>query len=96
MKSPSKDDCISQVLKEQDELEIYLEFKEIQCMSKLKFKAWVQEKVKEKAFEYLMNKKDSRNSDNAKGKLLNYSTLIMNQYLTHKETKVLIDEISGL
>ena len=42
-----------------------------------------------------MNKKDSRNSDNAKGKLLNYSILIMNQYLTHKETEMLIDEKSG-
>ena len=40
-------------------------------MSKLKFKALVQEKVSEKAFEYLMNKKDSRDSDNAKGKLFN-------------------------
>ena len=92
MKSPSKDDWISQVLKEQDEFEINLELNEIQCMSKLKFKSLVQEKVKEKAFKYLMNKKDSRDSDNAKGKLSNYSTLAMNQYLTHKETEMSIDE----
>ena len=37
-------------------------------------------------------KKYSSNSENAIGKLLNYSTLIMMQYLTHKETEMSIDE----
>ena len=95
MKSPSKDDWIIQVLREQYELEINLGFEEIQFMSKLKFKTLVQEKVKEKVFQYLLNKKDSRNFKNAKGKLLSYSTLIMSQYLTPKETEMSIYEKSG-
>ena len=95
MKSPSKDDWIIQVLREQYELEINLGFEEIKFMSKLKFKTLVQEKVKEKVFQYLMKKKDSRNFENAKGKLLSYSTLIMSQYLTPKETEMSIYEKSG-
>ena len=42
-----------------------------------------------------MNKKDSRNFKNAKGKLLSYSTLKMSQYLTPKETEMSIYEKSG-
>ena len=50
MKSPSKDDWIIQVLREQYELEINLGFEEIQFMSKFKFKTLVQEKEKRKFF----------------------------------------------
>ena len=53
MKSSSKDDWITQVLKEQDKLEINLGFEEIHLMPKLKFKAIVQGKVKEKDFKPL-------------------------------------------
>ena len=53
MKSSSKDDWITQVLKEQDKLEINLGFEEIHLMPKLKFKAIVQGKVNEKDFKPL-------------------------------------------
>ena len=51
MKFPVKNDWISQVLEE--ELDIDNSLIEIQSMTKSKFKALVQERIKQKAFEHL-------------------------------------------
>ena len=57
MKFPVKNDWISQVLEEQEELDINNSLIEIQSMTKSKFKALVQKKIKQKAFEHLKRKK---------------------------------------
>ena len=65
MKTPSHNDWVSSVLEEMIELEIDLEIEDIRYMKKEKFKALVNEKVQEKAFQYLLEKKASRKSERA-------------------------------
>ena len=54
-------------------------------MSKERVKFLVQEKVRIKAFEYVISKKEAKISDMAKGKTLQYECLEMSEYLTHIE-----------
>ena len=54
MKFPTQNDWVSTVLEDIVELDISLELKESEEMSKERFKSIVQEKVKSKAFEYLI------------------------------------------
>ena len=44
-------------------------------MSKSKCKALVQESMKQKAFKNVIRKKESRNSENGKGKVLKYDKI---------------------
>ena len=60
MKTPSHNDWVSSVLEEMIELEIDLEIEDIKYMKKEKVKALVNEKVQEKAFQYLLEKKASK------------------------------------
>ena len=69
MKSPTNNDWSSQVLQEQEELDISFSLEDIKQMSKLKFKSVVQSKTKHKAFKFLLEKKESRHSKNSKGQL---------------------------
>ena len=48
--------------------------------------------MQQKAFKYLIEKKESRNSERAKGKLLEYNELIMSEYLSSNESELSIDE----
>ena len=92
MKFPTQNDWVSTVLEDIVELDISLELKEIEEMSKERFKSIVQEKVKIKAFEYLISKKESRISVRAKGKALKYERLEMSEYLTPIEHDLSISE----
>ena len=57
MKSPTQNDWVSTALEDIEELEINLELEEIEEMSRERFKSIVKEKVKIKAFEYLIKEK---------------------------------------
>ena len=92
MNFPTQHDWVSTILEELNELEIDLELEEIELLSKEKFKSIVNEKVEAKAFEYLINKKDERKSDNAKGKYLVNEQLEMAEYLTPMEEDLSISE----
>ena len=56
------------------------------------FKSIVKGKVKDKAFKYLMDKREDRISINSKGKNLKYSELSMAPYLCAYEVKISIGE----
>ena len=95
MKSPTNNDWSSQVLQEQEELDIFFSLEDIKQMSKARFKSEVQNKTKQKAFQYLMGKKESRISENSRGKKLDYIGLEMAGYLSSEETELSIDEKNG-
>ena len=80
------------MLEDIEELDIQLELGSIKDMKKIKFKSIVKEKVKFGAFAYLMEKKAARKSDNARGKLLEYSVLEKSEYLTPIEHDFSIEE----
>ena len=61
-------------------------------MKKSSFKKIVKEAVQKKAFLYLQERKESRNSDNAKGKKLSYSEFAMAEYLCPSEENFTINE----
>ena len=92
MNSPTYQDWVSTVLEDIEELDIQLELGSIKDMKKIKFKSIVKEKVKFGAFTYLMEKKAARQSDNARGKLLEYSVLEKSEYLTPIEHDFSIEE----
>ena len=85
LNSPTSQDWVVTVLQDIEELDIQLELGSIKDMKKVKFKNIVKEKVKCGAFEYLMDKKAARKSENAKGKLLEYEHLEKSEYLTPLE-----------
>ena len=92
MEFPTQNDWVSTVLEDLVELEISLELEEIEKMSKERYKSLIQEKVRFKAFEYLLSKKEARISDMAKGKALKYESLAMSEYLTPIENDLFISE----
>ena len=61
MNSPTSQDWVSTVLEDIEELDIQLELGSIKDMTKIKFKSIVKEKVKFKAFAYLMENKQQEN-----------------------------------
>ena len=79
MNFPSHNDWVSSVLENMEELEIGLEIEDIQVMSKVKFKEYVNENVSETAFKYLTKRKASRNLDGSKGKCLEYIVVLICQ-----------------
>ena len=92
LNSPTNNDWVSTVLEDLEMLDFQLEIGDIKEMKKGQFKAIVKEKVKSGAFQYLLNKKAGRISENAKGKLLEYNDLEMSEYLYTKENNFSIDE----
>ena len=92
MKSPSHNDWVSSVLEDMIQLEINLELEDIKYMKKEKYRTFVNDKVQQKAFEFLVERKSSRNSDRAKGKLLEYNELILSEYLSSSENDLSIVE----
>ena len=52
----------------------------------------IKSQVELKAFESLINKKESRHSEHAKGKLLKYSKLEMQAYLSASDVNISIEE----
>ena len=66
IKFPTQNDWVSSVLEELDKLVIDFELEQIENMSKEKYKSIVKERVELIAFEYLIDKKEGRTSDNAK------------------------------
>ena len=75
-----------------EEMELDMELEDIGHISKRIFKSIVKGKVKDKAFKYLMDKREDRISINSKGKNLKYSELSMAPYLCASEVKISIDE----
>lgn len=94
LSNPTHRDWVSQVLQELEELEIQLEIEEIEVMSKVQYKSLIKEAVYNRAFSDLLRRKEGRNSDNAKGKMIKYTEFKEaeylspeNEYLTIKEKK---------
>ena len=92
MKNQTKGDWVSSVLEDIEELELGIELKEIKYMSKDLFRKTIKSQVELKAFESLINKKESRHSEHAKGKLLKYSKLEMQGYLSASGVNISIEE----
>ena len=78
---PTAKDWVSQVLEELEDLSINLEIEEIKVMKRVFFKKIVKEAVKQKAFSYLLKKKEGRKSENAKGRNIKYEEFAMAEYL---------------
>ena len=86
LKQPTKGDWATTVQSDLKELNIAETLSEIKRMSKNKFKNLVKIKIKENAFNYLMNKRGS------KGNQIEYSSLEMAEYLLPYNHEVKIDE----
>ena len=92
MKSPRQGDWVTQVLSDLNQLEIELSLEEIQVMSFDKYNSILKRKIGNLAFLWLMEKKNSRTSENAKGKKLKYSELKMAEYLYSAEIDISTEE----
>ena len=92
LSNPTKGDWVSDILEVREEVEFGLELEEIGAMSKQRFKSLVRNKVKLKAFQYLIEKREERVSIHSKGKELRYSELSMAQYLCASDIDMSIDE----
>ena len=92
MNKPSNKDWVSTVLVDMEDLKIDLELEDMKKIPKSKFKEYINEKVRGAAFEYLLDKKLSRNSERAKGKLLEYCDFEMSEYLTPIDHDISIDD----
>ena len=75
-KSPTRGDWVSCCMKDLKYLNINLIFDNIKSMKKNEYKIFLQESIKNEAFEYLLNKQGS------KGKEIKYSSLKMSEYLS--------------
>ena len=71
-RSPTQNDWVSQVLKDLEDIELEIEFKDICSFSKDKFKEIVNEHVLKFSYSQLIQKKQNRTSDNAKGRNIKY------------------------
>ena len=92
LKNPTKGDWVTSVMEEMDELELGLQLDDIKSMTKNSFRKIVKEKVQQKALEYLLNKKESHISENAKGKLLKYEKLKIQEYLNSSNLNISVNE----
>ena len=92
LKDPKQGDWASQVLKDLKELEIQYELEQIQQMSYNKYSQLLTSNIDNLAFNWLMNKKRSRTSENAKGKDLNYTQFKMADYLCPLDENISINE----
>ena len=85
MKSPIKVDWTTQVLKDMNEIKLNIDIQDIPKFSQSKFKNIVKGKVRLHAFKQLLDDKNKRMSEDAKGKLISYKEFDMQSYL--KPTK---------
>ena len=92
LKNPTQKDWVSQVLEDMENLSIHLEIEDIKNMKKPCFKKIVKEAVRKEAFLYLIGRKESRISENAKGKKIEYVELGMAEYLLPNEENMSIEE----
>ena len=81
MKNPRQGDWVSSVLNDLNSLDIHEDIEEIGIMKKEKFSLILNDRIEALAFKWLLDKKKSRKSENAKGKDLKYSFLQMAEYL---------------
>ena len=86
--NPKSTDWVSQVIKDLKHIKLNLEFDEIEVMPQAKFKHIVREKVKNTAFEYLINKKCSRD----KVKHIIHEHFKMAGYLNENEMELTVKE----
>ena len=92
LKNSKQGDWASQVLQDLEDFNIDLQIEEIQNMSKVKFKLIVKDCGTKFAFDRLMEKKEARKSQNARGKNIKYSELKMASYLTSENIDSTIEE----
>ena len=83
---PSKGDWASTCQKDLKDLEICQSLEEIKSMTKTKFRNLIKVKIKEKAFNYLIEKRGQ------KGKEINYFNLKMANYLLPNNQGLKIEE----
>ena len=81
VKSPSHNDWVSQVLRDLEDINLSIEFDEIENLSKDKFKEILLAHVHNYSFSELIIKKESRKSENAKGRNIHYKEHCMQTYL---------------
>ena len=81
MKHPKQGDWVSQVLNDLINLDIHEDLEQIGKMKKNKYSSILHDKIQGASFNWLLNKKKLRTSENAKGKKLTYKSLNMAEYL---------------
>ena len=89
---PTHKDWVSHVLKELDDLDIKFEIEQVPSLSKEKYNESIKEAVYRKAFSDLLQRKQSRQSELAKGKLIKYSENQLPEYLCPKNKDLTIEE----
>ena len=92
LSNPTKGDWVTEAIEDIDYLDLKLDLEDIRSMSKSRFKKIVKCKTKQKALDYLLGKKESRNSDHSKGKQLIYNDMKMAGYLSPSDIDISIDE----
>ena len=92
VRSPSQNDWVSQVIKDLEEIDLDIEFEDIENTSKEKFKDIVLSHVQEYSFAALLKKKESRISDNSKGRNIIYKVQGMQNYLQETDIAITLDE----
>ena len=83
---------VSQVLKDLEEINFEIDFEEIGNTSKEKFKEMLLSHVQAYSFSQLLKKKESRTSENAKGRNINYPDHVMQNYLKETSIDLSLDE----
>ena len=92
LENPKYNDWVTTVMKDLEMVNIDLEIVEIRDMSEDKFKTLCKEKVKEKAFEYLIQKQKKRNPKHS----IRYPCLEMSSYLKEDEFGISVKEKHNL
>ena len=92
MKSPTHNDWVSQVLKDLEETNFEIDFEEIGNTSKDKVKDMLLGHVQAYYFSQLLRKKESRTSENAKGRNINYPDHVMQNSLNKTNIDPSLDE----
>ena len=92
LKYPQHGDWVSQIFIDLNQLNIEEGLEEIQTMSFKKYVFILDKQIGNLALKWLLDKKNSRKSENAKGKQLNYTELKMADYLLPSDTDLTIEE----
>ena len=91
LNNPTQGDWATDVLEDIEYLDLNIELEEIKLMSKNRFKRIVKAKANQKALEYLLDKKGSRNSEHAKGQSLSYNEMKMAHFLSPSLVNISIE-----
>ena len=92
VKSPTHNDWVNQVLKDLEEIDFEIKFEEIENISKEKFKEMLLLHIHKYSFSELLKKKESRKSENAKGRNIHYEEHSMQNYLEESDIDITLDE----